>query len=732
MTISSSTSKSGPYSGNGVTTVFARTFYIRDADHLKVYETTAGVTTEVTTGITKDGIDADSGNVTFVTAPSTGTEITLLLEVPLTQETDYSAQGKVSPEQAEDDFDLGVQQVQQVSEKQGRSLQIPVTEVSIGNLPALAVRAGKFSAYDASGDPIAASGIPSVPVSTYMAAFLDDTSALAARATLHIFDDYSALAADTALTTANMIIGNIVRYGSFSCEYVGTSGGDIQNSATTPLHFNVLPDSTGVYAVDAFGVDGTELGDSAAIRAAFVAAGGSPVVFQEKRYYYDGAVIATDPIVLRGAGAPRPNAGKTTMVGGTIFEGTLSFTGKDLDLRDFGVDLGSATSAPVGDGLKCTATLNAGGHLHLENVSALLKNKTDAYHAIVLESYQEVTGGGIYGAHGYFGCVLKCQNVSLTRIKTSSNNTDGLYIKSDTTFGRSKNVNIGQVIVEGDGSQTNGVRVQATDDLIENVNIDQVLVSGCATSIFVQCTSASPITDVNIRQCVLTAPSSHGVNSSAGSATINGLALGDVSIVNAADTGIEFSGVHKAPSISHANIVFASGTTQTEWDKGVVVGASIVGTLFGSIAINEIYNIANLGGIKYNNTNWAYHNEIGMHLCILKGAGKPFLGFTAPTDTGATVKVTPSFNRREKSSLVKAKPTGNTIVTSFEHIIQSGGLTELYATGHVLTIINDSAFTYTVNHTVGGKIINTGGANVVIAQNETASWVFGGAVWHQK
>ena len=126
MTVSSSTNRNGPYSGNGSTTVFARTFLVTDADHLKVYQTISGVTTEVTSGITKDGIGSTSGNVTFDTAPATGATITLIRETPLTQETDYSAQGAVSTTQVETDLDLSAMRVQDQQEALGRSIKVSV------------------------------------------------------------------------------------------------------------------------------------------------------------------------------------------------------------------------------------------------------------------------------------------------------------------------------------------------------------------------------------------------------------------------------------------------------------------------------------------------------------------------------------------------------------------------------------------------------------------------------
>jgi len=133
MTVSSSTNRN-QYTGNGATTSFARTFLVSDVDHLKVYTTTGGVTTEVTSGVTKtDGIGTASGNVVFDTAPASGTTVTLIREVPLTQETDYSAQGSVSPEQVEADFDLAGQIVQDLQEELGRASKGPVSS-SLSNL----------------------------------------------------------------------------------------------------------------------------------------------------------------------------------------------------------------------------------------------------------------------------------------------------------------------------------------------------------------------------------------------------------------------------------------------------------------------------------------------------------------------------------------------------------------------------------------------------------------------
>lgn len=135
MTVTSSTNRN-EYSGNGSTTVFARSFLAKEESHIKVYQTISGVTTEVTSGITHSGVGTASGNVTFTTAPATGTTITIIREVPFTQETDYQSQGKVKPQQVEDDLDLQAQQAQDLNERLGRAFSSPITGKSVaeGNM----------------------------------------------------------------------------------------------------------------------------------------------------------------------------------------------------------------------------------------------------------------------------------------------------------------------------------------------------------------------------------------------------------------------------------------------------------------------------------------------------------------------------------------------------------------------------------------------------------------------
>ncbi len=86
MTVPSEVDRSGPYNGNGVTTIFNYGFRIVDEAHLSVIKTSvAGV--EATLMLDADYIVSDvgsasGGQIACVVAPLTGEKITILRNVP--------------------------------------------------------------------------------------------------------------------------------------------------------------------------------------------------------------------------------------------------------------------------------------------------------------------------------------------------------------------------------------------------------------------------------------------------------------------------------------------------------------------------------------------------------------------------------------------------------------------------------------------------------------------------
>jgi len=130
MTISSANNKSGPYNGNGVTTAFSGTFKIFDEAHVQVIATdAAGAETvkTLTTHYTVSGVGGSGFTVTMLAAPALGTKITLIRDVPFTQEVDLENQGAYFAEVVEQALDAAVSRDQQLQEQVSRSVKIPAS-----------------------------------------------------------------------------------------------------------------------------------------------------------------------------------------------------------------------------------------------------------------------------------------------------------------------------------------------------------------------------------------------------------------------------------------------------------------------------------------------------------------------------------------------------------------------------------------------------------------------------
>ena len=175
--------------GNGVTTVFPYTFKLISQSHIRV--TVDGVVKTITTDYTVSGVgDAGGGNVTFTTAPANLAAVVLSGSAPYSRSTDYVRNGSFQEETVDNDFDLAVILMQQLDERQGRAIAIPIDDATGTDveLPVAADRASKYLAFDADGNPVATSGTSSViVVSTFAETLLDDADAAAMRTTIGAF-----------------------------------------------------------------------------------------------------------------------------------------------------------------------------------------------------------------------------------------------------------------------------------------------------------------------------------------------------------------------------------------------------------------------------------------------------------------------------------------------------------------------------------------------------------------
>ena len=158
MTVSSTTTKNS-YSGDGSQTVFAYGFKIFDDDDIQVIlrnNTTGAETVQTKTthySVSNVG-NANGGNITFVTAPTSSQTVVLLRNTPLTQATDYTPNDPFPAETHEEALDKLTFLTQEIQEELDRSIKISKTntitspEFTVG----ATTRANKIFAFDSSGD----------------------------------------------------------------------------------------------------------------------------------------------------------------------------------------------------------------------------------------------------------------------------------------------------------------------------------------------------------------------------------------------------------------------------------------------------------------------------------------------------------------------------------------------------------------------------------------------------
>lgn len=136
MTVQTETSRSGPYAGAGTTGPFTVGFRFLSGSHLRVIRTTAaGIdsTLVLDTDYAVSGAGGSTGTVTLTSALASGEKLTIVRDVPFTQNADYVPGDAFPAESHEDALDLLTMQTQQLAEAQGRALTLPVTVSGASN-----------------------------------------------------------------------------------------------------------------------------------------------------------------------------------------------------------------------------------------------------------------------------------------------------------------------------------------------------------------------------------------------------------------------------------------------------------------------------------------------------------------------------------------------------------------------------------------------------------------------
>jgi hypothetical protein len=246
MTITAQTSKSGPYNGNGSTTVFSYTFKVLDEEHLIVTLLAADKITETVkvlgTDYTVTGVDnPNGGQITMVVPPAAGEELVITRAVPLEQEIDLQNRRAVNPETLEEGLDRLTQIAQDQQQQLDRSIKVDLYEDA--DLDQLVRNINKLAPLDQ--ELITTAGIAGEIVT--VAGIDADVTTVA-----DIADDVSAVAAiDTKVVIA---ADNVIDITNFADVYYGPSatnpttrkdGAPLQ---TGDLYYNTVEDEFRVYS----------------------------------------------------------------------------------------------------------------------------------------------------------------------------------------------------------------------------------------------------------------------------------------------------------------------------------------------------------------------------------------------------------------------------------------------------------------------------------------------------
>lgn len=221
MTVASPTNKIS-YVGDGVSTLFSIPFPVITASDIKVYITSNGIQTLLSSNYSVDLVNARVTYPVFGFALNSPDIITLFRSVPLTQLTDYINQGAFNAEVLEATVDQLTMESQQINDQSARAFRLPVSEVGTdinSTLPTASARANKYLYFDASGNPTAVvnSSFGFIPNGSVGTLELADLSVITAKianlavttAKIAAANITTALIANAAITTALIADANI-------------------------------------------------------------------------------------------------------------------------------------------------------------------------------------------------------------------------------------------------------------------------------------------------------------------------------------------------------------------------------------------------------------------------------------------------------------------------------------------------------------------------------------------
>jgi hypothetical protein len=465
-----------------------------------------------------------------------------------------------------------------------------------------------------------------------------------------------------------------------------------------------------------------------------ITSNGSVVVIPEGRFHLTRTDNRDNNVSVIGTKTPTYRADLTQLEGGSIIVGTLELKGLNPTVRNIGIDHGITEFPVVKDDALVLASqvpFTSTSQATVQNVIGLVAEVEDPNHAILVEGHFDCNMDNIIGIHGFFGAALKNTRNNLNNLIFIENGSDSIIVKSDTTSGKVEEVNISNVVCKGSGTTgltttSFAVRLSAFDNDINDINISNVTANNASYVIYLDASAANAgvMESVNINN-IIGSNTGRGVLIDGGSGTglVDQVIMNNLQFENVEFRSFEARGnVGKILVDNFFASSIASGTLKTSFFQ-VLDSVKMDLSNITLVEDNDLTDPCTL-----NLTNPHAGNRInGNNNFIIAGTGIPRRGYGVNASTGVTITVTPIYDSNN-FSLVEMTASGTRSITTITRDLLSG---TRFPYGYKLTIINNASGTLTLVHNAANFIYNRGAANFAVAPNESVSYVFLNAVWHQ-
>lgn len=462
---------------------------------------------------------------------------------------------------------------------------------------------------------------------------------------------------------------------------------------------------------------------STLIRTIIKNANGEPLFFPAGKYVYDGNIISTDRVNILGV---MPNFINDTLQNGTIFLNKMHFTGTNVSIQGFGVQLFSAE-----DGFRVTPPMNTGRYCRVRDIVTVGANTTSPFHSFLLEGIDFAQVENIECYNAYMGQVFKINGGNLTNLKCYNIAKESIFIKSDNTSGNCRNLTINGVHIENSSAGTaTGIKINSAGAQMQNLSISNINIQKAQFGISILSSGGNgvAINDLNFSNIRIDGTTLKCFYLEANKGFIYKVNLSNIDATSVAKSLFETVGSVKYVNISNLNADVTSGTNQSEKEKIINFGSTTFYTNLSNINITKGYTDDNQLAVNYQND--AETNRAQNYNVKLRG-NVPEAGFSNIISS-TNFDLSPVISSINNESFIELTALNNgTLINSISIAPDAAYPNDLFQKGYRLYLKNTSAFTIEIDNNTSGNILNPNDLTIVLPPYAITCYVFDGTLWVQ-